>query len=86
MVSFGRFSYGSLICNYGVAKLLLFDAVYLKIIQNQVVALDELQLPHPGWPQPGAAYAQRDTKASRKVVQPLLVSFFDAGHAKPNSA
>jgi hypothetical protein len=26
---------------------------------------------------PGAAYVQRDVKASRKVVQPLLVQFFD---------
>ncbi len=48
------------------------------------LSLAPLPLPAPGWPAPGGAFAQRDTKASRKVVQPLLVAFFDQPqHAKP---
>jgi hypothetical protein len=50
------------------------------------LALEPLPLPPPGWPKPGEVYAQRDLKASRKVVQPLLVAIFDqAGMAKPQA-
>ena len=48
-----------------------------KALSTSQLALDTLPLPPPGWPAPGDAYVQRDVKASRKVVQPLLVAFFD---------
>ena len=47
-------------------------------LASSQLTLQPLQLPPPGWPAPGAAFAQRDVKSSRKVVQPLLVQFFDA--------
>ena len=50
-------------------------------LASSQLTLEPLQLPPPDWPGPGAALAQRDVKSSRKVVQPLLVQFFDA-HAK----
>ncbi len=46
------------------------------------LTLEPLPLPPPGWPAPGGAFAQRDVKGSRKVLQPLLVQFF-ADNAKP---
>ena len=50
-------------------------------LSSSELTLVPLPLPPPGWPQPGVALSQKDVKASRKVVQPLLVQFF-AGNAK----
>ena len=55
-----------------------------RALSTSQLALDPLPLPSPGWPAPGAAFAQRDRKASRKVVQPLLVAFFDQNAPKPS--
>ena len=61
----------------GGAAVALLPQLVSSLASSQLT-LQPLQLPPPGWPAPGAAFAQRDVKSSRKVVQPLLVQFFAA--------